>query len=295
MDLNDLRMFVQVVDAGGFSAAERQLGVPKSTLSRRVAALEQQLGVRLLTRSTRALTLTEQGNSVYQSGLQIVDMAQLTERSLLEQLAEPSGTLRVSAPIEEGNELLAEPVAKFLERFPKVTLQLELSNQIVDLHSGQVDLAVRAGTLADSSLVAVKLFDEQMLLVASPDYIERFGEPESLEGLIEHRCLLYGTQSNRVVYPFESQSQQRSLALKGPLTVNSLVFLQQMARRAQGIAVIPQHICQPDLDTGELVQVLPQWRCAQGGIYAVYPHRKLLTPALRSFIDLLREHFASDS
>lgn len=291
LDLNAVRIFTQVVDAGSLSGAARQTGQPKSTISRKLSALEEQLGIRLLQRSTRALVLTEQGRSFYLRCQNIVREAEEAEQEVQASLAEPRGVLRVSAPVEEGNNLLGSVVADYLQKYPAVEIQLTLSNDIVDMNSGQFDLAIRAGILTDSSLIAVKLMDEIMHAFASPDYLARQGMPDSLDALTDHTTLLYGAHTRQASHHLVCGNRSANLTLDGRIAVNSLEMLRQLALAGTGIAFIPRHCCQADIDSGRLMPVLPQWHFPDSGIYAVYPHRKLLSPRVRTFIDHLKEHF----
>ncbi|MBN3561498.1 LysR family transcriptional regulator [Aliamphritea spongicola] len=292
LDLNGVRIFVQVVDAGGFSAAGRVLGLPKSTISRKLSQLESDLGVRLLKRSTRSLTLTEQGSTFYQRCRLIVQQAQDAESEMLDSLAAPRGILRVSAPVEEGNDVLGPVIADYLMKYPEVELQLHLTNEFVDLVGGEYDVAVRAGELPDSSLIAVKLFSETMTPYASPEYLQKHGTPTDIAQLAEHSCFLYGERTAKVVHQFINDGKRDKVILSGRMAVNSLGFIKNVTLRGGGIGFLPKHLCKQEEASGELVAFLPEWRYPEGGVYAVYPHRKLMSPKVRSFVDHLREYFA---
>ena len=292
LDLNGVRIFVQVVDAGGFSAAGRVLGLPKSTISRKLSQLESDLGVRLLKRSTRSLTLTEQGSTFYQRCSLIVQQAQDAESEMLDSLAAPRGILRVSAPVEEGNDLLGPVIADYLMKYPDVELQLHLTNEFVDLVRGEFDVAVRAGKLQDSSLIAVKLFSETMTPYASPAYLQKHGTPANITQLAEHTCFLYGERTAKVVRQFINDGKREKVTLSGRMAVNSLGFIKNVTLRGGGIGFLPKHLCKQEEASGQLVAFLPQWRYPDGGVYAVYPHRKLMSPKVRSFVDHLRQYFA---
>ncbi|WP_261841225.1 LysR family transcriptional regulator [Aliamphritea ceti] len=295
LDLNAVRIFVQVVDAGGFSAAGRVLGLPKSTISRKLSQLESELGVRLLKRSTRSLTLTEPGGTFYQRCRLIIQQAQDAESEMLDSLAAPRGVLRVSAPVEEGNDVLGPVIADYLIKYPEVELQLYLTNDFVDLVGGEYDVAVRAGELQDSSLIAVKLFKEHMTAYASPDYLKQHGTPADISQLAEHNCFLYGERTAKVLHQFIHDGKREKVTLSGRMAVNSLGFIKNVTLRGGGIGFLPEHLCKEEQASGQLIAFLPQWRYPEGGVYAVYPHRKLLSPKVRSFVDHLRAYFAETS
>ncbi len=286
---------MQVVDAGGFSAAGRVLGLPKSTISRKLSQLEAELGVRLLKRSTRSLTLTEQGTTFYQRCRLIVQQAQEAESEMLDSLEAPRGILRVSAPVEEGNDVLGPVIADYLVKYPDVELQLHLTNAFVDLVGGEYDVAVRAGELQDSSLIAVQLFKERMTPYASPDYLSAHGTPADINQLADHSCYLYGERTAKVLHQFVCDGKRAKVSLSGRLAVNSLGFIKNVTLRGGGIGFLPAHLCREEVANGQLVAFLPHWECPEGGVYAVYPHRKLLSPKVRSFVDHLRDYFAEVS
>lgn len=284
LDLNAIYIFVHVVEANSFSAAGRLLSLPKSTVSRKVQQLEEQLNVRLLQRSTRSLALTEQGQQFYQRCQRMVLELKEAQQEIENSFIEPQGNLKISMPVEEGHKFLGEILPAYMQQYPKVNLQVELSNDIVDLIEGGYDLAIRAGTLVDSSLIAIKLFDERMVAYAHVDYIEQYGEP-SLDNLSEHHVLVYGSQGQYIGYP--------ELLKQSPLVINNFEILKQMVMSGNGIALLPEHYCQHEVEQGELVNVLPEWSQISGGLYVVYPHRKLLTPKIKTFIDHLKDFFTT--
>lgn len=294
IDLNAVHIFTQVVESGSLSAAGRDLGLPKSTVSRKMKALEEQLGVRLIQRSTRAITLTEAGNRFYQRCQRIVAEAQDAEDEILSTQSAPKGTLRISSSIEEGNALLAPIITNYLHRYPEVDIQMELNNELVDLIEGRFDLVIRAGTLPDSSLIAVKLSDDKINAYASPDYLSKHGTPENLADLQQHTVMVYGDRTHKVSHTLVCGDQQETLRLNGRVAVNSFELLKNLALEGLGIGFVPLHCCDQDVQSGRLIPVLPEWGFPEGGIYVVYPHRKLLSPAVRTFIDHLRTHFAQN-
>lgn len=295
LDLNAVRIFVQVVDAGGFSAAGRVLGLPKSTVSRKISVLEDELGVRLLKRSTRSLTLTEQGSSFYQRCRLIIDQANEAESELHDSLAAPRGLLRVSMPVEESYGVLGPVVADYMRKYPDVELQVQLTNEFVDLVGGECDVAVRAGTLPDSSLVAVKLLDERLKAYASQAYVKQFGLPEDVSQLAERNCYVYGEHASKIQHTLINGHRREKVHLSGQMAANSLGFIKQVILHGDGIGFVPQHLCMQEIASGVLVEVLPGWQYPDSAIYAVYPHRKLLPPKVRSFVDHLKDYFAQVS
>lgn len=297
MDLNDMRLFAHVVEAGSFSAAARGLGMPKSTLSRRIARLEQALDTRLLQRTTRALHLTEPGATFHERCLRVVAEAEEAERCLSMDRELPQGRLRVTAAVEIGNAVLGRLAAEYLARYPQVSLDLALSNRMVDLVEEGFDLGIRAGLLPDSSMVARRIGDASMIVCASPAYLARQGRPQTPQQLTEHACLLYSGQgiasrgfefsrANDADGVWSGRGTQR-VQLSGRFNAGGFGPLLDAAIAGAGIALVPESLCREALASGSLLPLLPEWRLPEGGIYAVYPSPRYLTPKVRSFIDFI--------
>lgn len=289
IDLNDMRLFARVIEAGGFSAAARALGRPKSTVSRRIASLEAALNVRLLQRSTRALSLTDAGERFLAHCVRVVGEAEEAERSLTLEASEPRGLLRVTAPVETGYAVLGALAAEYAARYPRVELQLDLSNRIVDLVGEGYDLGLRAGTLPDSSLVARRLGDSVFVACAAPSYLAGRSEPTHPQQLLEHDCLVYADRAevDRRGTRFDGPQGAVRLRLKGRISANAMGVLRDAAIAGGGVALLPESVCRRALDDGRLVRLLTDWRMPTGGIYAVYPSPRHLTPKVRSFIEFV--------
>ena len=294
IDLNDMRLFAHVVEAGSFSAAARGLGMPKSTLSRRIARLEQALDTRLLQRTTRALHLTEPGATFHERCQRVVAEAEEAERCLSMDRELPQGRLRVTAPVEIGNAGLGRLAAEYLASYPQVSLELALSNRMVDLVEEGFDLGIRAGLLPDSSMVARRIGDARVIACASPGYLAGHAAPQTPQQLTAHACLLYcgqgtasrGFEFSRVSGADGSSDTQR-VRLSGRFKAGGFGPLVDAAIAGAGIALVPESLCREAIASGSLVVLLPDWRLPAGGIYAVYPSPRYLTPKVRSFIDFI--------
>jgi DNA-binding transcriptional LysR family regulator len=289
IDLNDMRLFAQVVNAGSFTAAARELGMPKSTLSRRISNLEGRLDSRLLHRTTRSLRLTDVGAEFYERCVRVVDEAREAEHLISRNRAEPRGLLRVTGPIEWGTNQIGAIISEYLQHYPEVQLELILTNRYVDLVAEGFDLALRAGSLEDSSLIARRLGDSQLLLCAAPSYLEAHGSPRNPKQLQEHVCLAYPGSDGRSNLQFSSSNNLSQVEIKGRLVANSMSTLRDAAMAGLGIAALPSGLCQEQLKRGELVPIMPEWQLPAGGIYAVYPSQRHLTMKVRSFIDFIAE------
>ncbi len=294
IEANDLLLFARVAELGGFSQAARRLGLPKSTVSRRIAALEARFGERLLWRTTRRQSLTELGRQLLdharQVALELDAVAELRER----RQAAPSGRLRVSMPSDFANLLLADMLAAFVALHPGITLELDLSPRRVDLLGEGYDLALRLGELPDDGLLAARrltVFSNG--LYAAPGYLAEHGDPQQPEDLLRHQAVrLLGGQGDPVSWTLRHGDQVWDGLPSGRVSANSPELLIRMARAGAGIAAVPDHFAQPCLQRGELRRVLPAWCLPPHAAWAVFPGRKLMPAKTRVFIDMLQAALA---
>ncbi|PLY15977.1 MAG: LysR family transcriptional regulator [Sedimenticola sp.] len=291
IDLNDMLIFVKVVDSGSFSGAAQAIGIPKSTMSRRISNLETQLGIRLLQRTTRSLKLTELGAVFHERCKRVLAEAEDAERAISENQQDPQGLLRISAPVETGISLLGHLIAEYMKTYPKIRVELDLSNRFIDLIEEGYDLAIRAGKLEDSSLIARRLGTGVQVVCASPDYLKAMGEPQTPQELKRHDTLLYNTHARRFTYAFSKEKAKSSVTLIPRFTTNNHFTLRDAAISSLGIAIMPSVICRQQLDAGTLKAILIDWKLKDDGIYALYPSPRHLTPKVKSFIDFLVVHF----
>jgi DNA-binding transcriptional LysR family regulator len=287
--LDDMLLFTEVVDAGGLTAAAGRLGLRKSTVSRRLAALEERLGVRLLERTTRRLRLTEAGRDYHGKCARLVAEAREVNRSLAEARGAPRGTLKVAAPALLG-ELLTPALAAFLRRHPLVRVEVALAPAHVDPLAGDHDLALVAGPLADSSLVARKLGRVHTGYFASPSYLARAGTPLSPEELAGHECVLLAEPGTDEVWFFTGPSGPRTVPARGRLQVPSVHAGLAAVREGLGIARLPSTLVAADVRAGALVPVLAPFTPSGVSVVAVYPSGRHLPPKVRAFLDALATH-----
>ena len=291
-DLNDLYYFAAVVDHGGFAAAERALGIPKSRLSRRISSLEAELGVRLLQRSTRRFSVTDVGNSVYRHAQSMLAAAQAAREAVDRLSVEPRGTVRVSVPVSMAQQQFPKLLPEFMALYPKVRLQLIVGNRRVDVINEGIDVAVRVRSKLDDdgSLVMRSFGQIQELLVASPNYLDRAGRPQSPEELANHVTLSISEDEARQRWELHGpDGEVRRVELQPRITGFDFPMMQAMARDGIGITLLPETVCADAVRRGELEVVLPQWRLPQGIAHAVFASRRGLLPAVRVFIDFLAE------
>ncbi|CAK9889152.1 HTH-type transcriptional regulator DmlR [Pseudomonas fluorescens] len=293
-DLNDLFYFTRVVEAGGFAAAGRLLGIPKSRLSRRIAELEERLGTRLLQRTTRQLKLTAVGERYLRHCQAMLLEAEMADEAVASMTSEPRGRLRVSCPVGLAHEFLPDVISRFLQQYPQVQLDMILLNRRVDLITEGVDVALRVRDLGDEdpALVTRRLRQAQMFLVASPQFAatQALNHPQDLAGL----PVLGAVDADRLVHLrlLDAQGHKHELALEARLAIDDFVVRKAAAVAGLGFTALPIMHCEAELERGELVRLLPDWSLPGGYLQAVYPHRRGLLPAVRVWIDHLVAEFA---
>ncbi|CUI06913.1 Transcriptional regulator, LysR family [Janthinobacterium sp. CG23_2] len=286
--MNDMALFVEVVKTMSFRGAAAAIGVPSSTLSRRVSALEKSIGLRLLHRTTRKIELTEAGRLYFERCRRIVDEANFAHEQLGEMLAQPTGVLRASMPEGFANIFLAPLVADFARSYPGISFELDLSPRPVDLVTEPVDVAIRMGEPPSSNLIARQLALLPRYLYASPDYLAAAGEPRQLADLARHECLRLRTaQSDK--WALLKGEEKVEIAVGGRFLLNSVGMIQRLATHHMGIAVLAGDIVSDDLASGRLRRVLPDWQATPIPVYAITETR-LLPAKIQCFIDFLREH-----
>ncbi|WP_374347034.1 LysR substrate-binding domain-containing protein [Chitinimonas sp.] len=295
-DLNDLHYFARVVEAGGFSAAARLLGLPKSRLSRRVAELEVRLGARLLQRTTRKLVLTEVGGRFYQHCQAMLQEAEAAEQTIAALTEVPRGRLRVSCPVALAQGELSRFLPEFLSRYPQVRLEMLLVNRRVDLFEEAVDVAlrVRAEGDEDPALVSRRLRPAESILVAAPGLLagKAISTPADLQAL----PVLGAIEADRRVHwrLFDADGEVADIAAEPRLAADDFVLRRVAAVAGLGVTMLPRVLCADELAQGTLLQVLPNWRLSGGNLQAVYAHRRGLLPAMRAFIDFLVEAYSRE-
>jgi DNA-binding transcriptional LysR family regulator len=289
IDPADLVLFAQVADLGNFSRAAERIGLPKSTVSRRLAALENLLGERLLLRTTRRQTLTEFGMLLLEHAHQVMAEVDAVAALRDRRRATPSGRLRVSMPADIANLLLADALAAFIAKYPEITLELDLSARRVDLLGEGFDLAVRIGDLASDGLLAVRRLDTLATgLYASTDYIAKHGEPATPEDLLRHQAIrLLGPTGDPVPWTLIRGDQRWEAVPPGRITANSPETLIRLARAAAGIASVPDIFAMHDVQRGLLRRLLADWSVPGPAASAVFPGRKLMPAKTRVFVDML--------
>jgi DNA-binding transcriptional LysR family regulator len=298
IDLNDVAVFVRVAEGGGLTPAARALGVPKSTVSRSLARLEQGLGVRLVQRTTRALALTDAGRSYFERVKDAVAGVVAACEAATDMGKDPRGTVRVTAPADLGTTLLADVVARFVEKYPQVRVEVSLTNRVVDLVAEGFDLAVRAAALTDSSLVARRLGASDMGLFASLAYLRRRGKPSMVADLAAHEFIVFrplvGASGQLVL---SGREGERRVTVQGPIVADDMLFVRQLVVSGAGIGLIPifeptfermsEPGCAPLAERGDTTRVLAGWAVRGHALHVVAPSARHEPRRVRLFRDVL--------
>jgi len=286
MDLNELLVFTRVVQAGSFIAASRALGIPKSTVSRKVAELEERLETRLLQRTSRKLSLTDAGRILYDHGARIASEVETAGRAVTSLKETPRGLLRITAG---PNATYLSPIVRdYLKRYPEVRLELFTTTRNVDLVEDRFDLGIRAGRLPDSTLIAKSLGRVAWFLVATPNYFKRQGRPRSPESLSKHDVLYFGSGSDRVTLHLGHGNEHAEIDLLPRLVTTEIDLLHTAAVGGIGLALMPAFQCIEDLRARRLERVLPEWEPPPTPVHVVYPSTRHVSPTVKSFVEHLQ-------
>lgn len=289
--LDDLYYYAMVVQHGGFAAAGRALGVPKSRLSRHVNGLETRLGVRLLQRSTRRFVVTDVGENLYRHCLAMLAEAEAAIDVVAQAYAEPQGLIRVACPIAVASNTLAPLLPEFMTAFPKVRIEMHVDNRRVDVLGERFDVAIRVRSQpsGEDGLVMRRFAELSELLVANPTYLDAAGRPQTPADLAAHPTLSFDMSPERV-WELSGPAGETCRVVHEPrLVCHNFPVLLAAALSGQGIALLPETVARAALEKGHLERVLPQWRLPQGILHVVFPSRRGVLPAVRAFIDFLAE------
>ncbi|MFV8429868.1 LysR family transcriptional regulator [Vibrio owensii] len=287
--LSAMRAFVRVVQTGSFSATGREMNTSQTTISKKVAALEKKIGVKLLARSSRDHALTPAGAKYYQTCVDILGELDEAEAEARSEVASPQGTIRISAPVAFGRILLAPIMAEFFQRYPDIKVDLQLSDQHTDLISDGIDVAIRAKQLEDSTLIARHLFDNPMLVLAAPSYLQQHGEPKAPEDLKQHNCLVYSRMRDINVWSFTKQNQKHAVAVNGNFQSDNGDVLLEVVLTGMGIVTLPIWMVEHHLKEGRLTQLMSDYTGQNLPFNAVYLQSRYTPLKVRCLIDYLKE------
>jgi DNA-binding transcriptional LysR family regulator len=293
--VSGLRLFIRVVETGSFSKASADLGITQPTATKHVAALEKRLGARLLHRSTRGVTPTEVGAAYYDKCKAIARQLEDADNLAALMQSRVRGTLRISTSVAFGRRVLVPMVLRFMQQHPELQVDLSFEDRYVNLVEQGVDLAIRMGRLADSSLGARYLGMNHWVLVGAPAYLRERGTPTTPAELAQHAALVYSTVQGDDLWHFTGpDGQAQAIAVRGPLRSNNLSALLAAARDGMGLAVLPRYVAQESLRAGQVLQLLPGWALPAQEMHAVYPSPRLVPTKVSGFVDWLQGQFGDD-
>jgi len=287
-NLDNILIFVKVAQFESFSKAAQALGMPVSTVSRRLSLLESQLGVTLVQRTTRKLTLTAQGRDYFNECQEPLNHLLDAERVLTESQRQPEGLLRVSVPVLLREEPFSSFVSQFMKRYRGIRIDLNITNVYLDLVAENVDLAIRFGPLKDSTVIAKRLGESARYLVATPEYLKARGTPSEPEELSRHDCILLNGKHNEAEWQLVRGRKRVRMHVSGSISSRDIHSVSSFVYKGHGIGLLPAINCERQLKAGQLVRVLPEWSFPAVPAYGVYPTRKFLPTKLSVFLEALQ-------
>lgn len=287
IDLNEIVVFIKVIEAGSFSGAANLLGYPRSTVSRKVSQLEDSLGIRLLQRSTRKLSLTPAGREYYLKCSSAVSEIEHASHQVTETQQSPSGVLRIAAPLASQSGFMCEWINEFLSLHKKVNAEIQLSDDNVDLIEDGFDIAFRAGQLKDSSLVARKLGNTRLVLCASQNYLHQAVALNTSKDLKHHNAIVFGAAQEHSNWRLQSQLGNEVVQIQARVIVNSMEFALQACLQGLGVALLPVAMVGEYVKTLQLQIILEDYSSDVGGLYVVYPSKTHLSVTVRAFLDFV--------
>ncbi len=290
--ISDLDIFARVARTGNMSAAGREMGLSPAVVSKRVSLLEERLGARLFQRTTRQLTLTETGEGYFKRVVDILSLVEEAEDFVSRRNTKPRGQLKITAPTSFSRLHIAPHVNAFLARYPDIEFDFHLTDSFVDIIREGFYVAIRIGELEDSSLVARKLAPDNRVICGAPSYLDRMGRPKTIADLEFHNCISAGAQD---LWHLQGPDGAQQLRVKGNLRSNSAEFVRELLVGGHGLGLRPIWDVGPDIRTGALEIVLPEWQATSNlAIYAVYPSRDFMPAKVNAFIDFLAETYGSE-
>jgi DNA-binding transcriptional LysR family regulator len=294
LDLNHLRLFVEIVKVGSFAEAARRLGIPTNTVTRHIQLLEAAAQTRLMQRSTRKLTLTAAGHALYDRCAGNVEALADAAKEMAEDGQAPAGQVRAAAAAQFFDVFAMEHMAEFLARHPRIRVEFLLDDAKVDLIAQSIDVAFRPGRLLKSSSVGRKLIEAPFVLVASPSYLAENGTPTDPLALARHQCLVMASDSGGAKWELEGPGGLIEVAVSGRFRANNARAIMQAAIAGLGIALIPYPLCVAEVAAGQLARVLTGYWRDFAGVYAVFPNRRHIAPAVSLFVDFVSEKLRLD-
>jgi len=287
---DDMVLFVQVVDEGSFSRVAEKMSLTNSVVSKRIARLEENLNAQLLYRSTRKLSVTDAGRTLYNKAKIAKSAFQEAENAVTGYSEDMKGNIRITMPVVSAHLVLSESIAEFCKQHPEISVDLQITNRLVDLIEEGFDLAIRTAELEDSSLIAKRLIDSQWVICATPDYLKQYGTPQTPEELESHECLVYKfDNTSNSVWPLYIDGTKQLMPVYGRFHSNHLSAIKQAILSDLGIAFLPQVLVYEEMQKNTLTQILQRFTRKRLGLYAVYPKARQPDQKLKLLVAHLQE------
>ncbi|WP_413403017.1 LysR family transcriptional regulator [Pseudoalteromonas sp. KJ71-7] len=290
-DVDDLLVFLAVVEAGSFTVGAKRLGIPKANVSRKVSRLEQKLGVTLLERSTRSQNLTEVGTRFLTHCKRIREEIDLADATVSEILHSYKGTIRIGASVTIGQQIIKPVISSFLRKYPDINIELSLANHQVDLIEEGFDLLIRIGDLDDSRLIGKRLGSAQRKFYASPSYLKLNNEPKEIGELCNHHLLLMRMLGSDNKVELISKEKKEIVQLNPRLAVDDFSVVKQATIDGEGIALLPSYMCKKAISNAELINILPKWGMSDIDVYVLYPKHRAKIPKVKAFLNFTTDTF----
>ncbi|MEM6402110.1 MAG: LysR substrate-binding domain-containing protein [Cyanobacteria bacterium P01_D01_bin.116] len=300
MDLSVLQIFVEVMRHGSFAAVARERNIDPSSVSRTVAGLESELGIRLFQRTTRKLSPTEAGMTYFERVEPLIEEMQEAADIAKDISGNPKGTIRVTASVSFGLKCIVPLLPKFEAKYPELTVDLLLTDSVVDLFTERIDIAIRLGQLTDSTLIMQKLMETRYCVCASPDYLKRYGQPQIPKDIEQHNCLLFPLTGFKTRWIFKDKAGNiQEIPVGGNTIISNAIALQQCAVSGMGLTLLPHWLIDEDIHDGKLIKLFPDYQVTatdfNTAAWLLYPSRAYIPLKVRVFVEELRKHIFIDS
>ncbi len=295
MDLNDIKVFIGVVEAGSFAGASKNLAMPATSVSRKVVQLEASLGVKLLHRSTRKLSLTEEGRHYFHLCQQHLTALEEANDIVMQSQSRPKGNIRISSPFDFAMQYAQPWITEFLKEYPEISIELDTSDNYVNMVENRIDVAFRSGQLQDSSLIARRIGPKHNICCASPEFLKAASKIKSPDDLSKVECLIMGKSLSTHQWQFLKNERQYQAAVSGRYASTSMHLVIESALNGLGVAYLPIALVKEHLDSGLLVQVLTNYETPQSNMFLIYQSHKYMTKSIRLFIDHIIDKVTPDA
>ncbi len=292
-NLNRLLVFYYVIESGSFTGAAKQLGIARSAVSRHISLLEEEKKVKLLNRTTRNLGLTEAGKVLFDSCIEIIQQIESADKKIRKLHEQPTGTLKIAAPISLGNQHISPLIREFMALYPELNFDILLDDSVLDMVEQGIDISIRVGWLSDSQFYARKLLSWPRYLCASPEFLQKHGMPETIEDLGQLEWIIFSRLPSPHQWTFYKNNEEFKIQVKGRFKTNNADSVRESLIAGGGLAIMASFVVKEEIKKGSLIRLFPEYEIGEIGMYAVYQHRHFQQEKIKLFLDFLVQHFDS--